>query len=553
MRNSRGILSDEGIDKNFKFMILEVTKQLDDTQKVFEKRNPQLIAKIDARDDYIDNLKSVIENKCYYSHLNNHDLNKRALDLIRAVNIIGINLERIGDHAVSIVSQLDYLDDPEFIHRITYKDFFDELLKGLKWVERALRKQDINLALKICRSEYNIDLLFKQSLQQIIHELALGENTGNLVTLLFIIKYLERMGDSILNIGEAVIFAGLGEKLKIHDFEALEDTIDGQVNLDSIANLSIKSIWETRSGCRISRVENQKNKIGDESRVIFKEGRIKKLKKEYENILSWEKVQPGLTPKVFNYHQNGKSASILVEFLNGKTIQQAILDPKSGFLKEVLSKLKQTLVDIWGQTKKETPVNAHFLRQLQTRLDEVYKVHREFEIHEMQIGQVCTSSLKDLLIVGSALEKHLDAPFSVRIHGDFNIDNVLYDLGEKRIHFIDLYRSENQDYVQDLSVFLASNFRQPIFDPSIRSRLDRVINEFFDFGKKYARKNNDTTYEVRMALGLARSFLTSTRFEFNDDFAEAMRLRSVYLLEKVVDHEGNPWSDFKFPEEVLYY
>lgn len=553
MSDTQGILSGEGIDKNFKFMILEVTKQVEDTQKVLGKPDPQLIAKIEARDDYIDNLKGVIESKCYYSNLNHQNLDKRALDLIRAVNIISNNLERIGDYAVSIVSQLDYLDDPKFIQHLEYEEFFDETLQGLQWIGRALKKQDVNLALKICRIEFNIDVLFKKNLKLIISGLKLEENTENLVTLLFIAKYLERMGDAILNIGEAVILAALGEKLKIHDFEALEDSIDGQKNMDPIASLSIESIWETRSGCRISRVENQKKKKEDKSRVIFKEGRIKKLKKEYENILSWEEIQPGLTPKVFNYHQNGKNASILLEFLNGKTIQQAIWDPKSGFLNEALSELKRTMTKIWEQTKKESPVNAHFLKQLRSRLDDIFKVHMEFKVHEMQIGSVCSLSLKDLLIVGSELEKNLAAPFSVRIHGDFNIDNVLYDLGEKRIHFIDLYRSDNQDYVQDLSVFLASNFRQPIFAPSIRTRLDRVIADFFDFGKKFARKNNDDTYEARMALGMARSFLTSTRFEFNNDFAEAMRLRSVYLLEKVVGHEGNPWSEFKFPEEVLYY
>lgn len=553
MPDTQGILSSKGIDKNFKFMILEVTKQVEDTKKVLNKPDSKLIAKIDARDDYIDNLKSVIENKCYYSSLNHNDLGKRTLDLIRAVNVISNNLERIGDYAVSIVSQLDYLDDQKFVQRLEYKEFFNEILQGLQLIGRALKKQDINLALKICRTEHNIDRLFKKSLKHIIDELQLGKNTENLVTLIFLINYLERMGDAILNIGEAIILAAMGEKLKIHDFEALEDSIDGQYQMDSLSNLSIESIWETRSGCRISRVENQKNKKDDKAKVIFKEGRIKKLKKEYENILSWEALQPGLTPKVFNYHQNGKKASILLEFLNGKTIQQAIIDPKSSLLNEALAELKRTLIDIWEQTKEEDPVNAFFLSQLRSRLDDVYKAHREFEVHEMQIGQVSTHSLKDLMIVGSELEKNLNAPFSVRIHGDFNIDNVLYDPIKESIHFIDLYRSEHQDYVQDLSVFLASCFRQPIFDPSIRSRLDRVIAGFFDFGKKFARKNCDSTYQARMALGLARSFLTSTRFEFNDEFAEAMRLRSVYLLEKVVDHEGTPWSDFKFPEEVLYY
>jgi len=551
MRKGAGILSEKEIDKNFRLMIVEVIKQVEDTVKVLEKPDPNMVSKINARDDYIDNLKGAIENKCYYISLH-HKLNKKALDLARAINIIGNNLERIADYAVSIVSQTGYLDDPKFIRHFEYQLFFNEVLQALQWIVRALKNRDMNLALKICRTEINLDNLFKNNLKIVIERLRLSEDTENLVTVLFIVSYLERMGDAILNIGEAVIFATAGEKLKIHDFEALEDSIKNHGMLAPMSDLSIQSIWGTRSGCHISRVENKNGKNG-KFQVIFKEGKIKKLAQEYKNILAWEKIYPGLPPKVFNFHKKGENASILIQYLYGKTIQQAILDAKSSFLNEALAHLKRTLLAIWKQTKNEKPTNAFFVRQLHSRLDDVFKIHPGFEAQEMSIGSVNTFSLKNLLISGSKLEDGLAAPFSVQVHGDLNTDNIIYNRTDKKIHFIDFYRSGSQDYVQDLSAFLVSNFRQPLFESHLRSRLNRVIEDFFNFGKKFARKNGDATYEARLALGLARFFLTSTRFEFHGEFAEAMRSRSVYLLEKLVEHKGQPWQEFNFPRKVLYY
>jgi hypothetical protein len=55
-----------------------------------------------------------------------------------------------------------------------------------------------------------------------------------------------------------------------------------------------------------------------------------------------------------------------------------------------------------------------------------------------------------------------------------------------------------------------------------------------------------------MALALARSFYTSTRFELNQDFAHDMFTRAHYLMEKVLEHSGVA-SAFRLEREVLYY
>ena len=109
------------------------------------------------------------------------------------------------------------------------------------------------------------------------------------------------------------------------------------------------------------------------------------------------------------------------------------------------------------------------------------------------------------------------------------------------------------DYVQDVSVFLISVFRLPVFDHRTRRRLNWSIMDFFEFARKFSVENRDETFEARLALGLGRSFFTSTRFELNRKFARKMYMRSVYLLERLTEHQGRPWSEFVLPGEVLIY
>ncbi|MEZ6084203.1 MAG: hypothetical protein R3E58_09730 [Phycisphaerae bacterium] len=109
------------------------------------------------------------------------------------------------------------------------------------------------------------------------------------------------------------------------------------------------------------------------------------------------------------------------------------------------------------------------------------------------------------------------------------------------------------DYVQDVSVFLVSNFRMPVFDPDMRARIGDVMLDFYRFAKNYACEHDDDTFDARLALGLIRSFMSSTRFELDETFAKTMYLRSAYLLEAFITHIGRPWNTFAFNDEVLRF
>ncbi|MBI5179730.1 MAG: phosphotransferase [Nitrospinae bacterium] len=549
------LLLPEGIEENFRFLALEVTKQVEGMLAALASGDREAITKIGMKDDYIDNLKAAIENKCFNAVQKAAGMEKHELTMIRAVNTVSGNLERIADHTESIASQMRYYDDTRFLHNYDYEEFFSIILEALREVPAALLTREVTTALQICRAEHHLDTLYKKNFDGIMGELRSGHAPENLITTVFVIRYLERMGDCLLNIGEAIIFTAVGERLKIHQFQALEDNLALSGFDLNIPNLAFEGIWEGKSGCRIGHLSARNSGTEGESsqEVIFKEGNSRKIQREKKAIEAWDKIMPGLPPRVFSFQNGGETASILLEYLNGHNLQQIILSGDNALIKATLDALFENLMKIWSLTKKDTPVKSAYLKQLFSRLNDVYAVHPYLREEPQKIGEIETATLKSLLVKASPMEAELASPYSVLIHGDFNIDNIIYSPAGKKIHFIDLHRSMDMDYVQDVSTFIVSNFRVPVFESASRKMFNSIALAMRRFASEWAATTGDATFERRLAFGLIRSFATSSRFVFNRDFAKVMFHRSVYLLEKVTEHEGKEWDTFKIPDEILIY
>jgi len=544
------MLLHEGIDENLRFLILEVGKQLEKTREFLEDPSPRLLEGVLARDDYIDNLKSIIQRSCFAIAAEKAGDNGSSLDLLKAVDVITANLERIGDFCENIIDQVGYLQNDEVLRGRDFGRFFDIVIDGVAKIEYAALQLDLQGAVAICRTEQDLDTMYAQSFRDILVELQHSTNSQGLVTVLFISHYFERMGDALLNIGEAVLSACLGERIKIDQFWALEDSLEG-ANLDrAITDVSLHTMGETRSGCRIDRVSSKSGADGA-GWVIFKEGRKQKLLDETTSIDAWREIVPGLAPKVYTFYDHGESAAILFEYLPGRTFEELLLRGDPTELDRALTVLCETLNTVWHQTRSEGPVSARFVSQLRTRLEDVYAVHPDFRGSDGAFGNLRLASFDELLDRAARLEDALTAPFSVFIHGDFNVDNVIYDGKEDRVHFIDLHRSRMMDYVQDVSVFLVSNQRLHVFTSPIRQRIGRIALRFHDFTRRFAVEMGDATFEARLALGLARSYATSARFVLDEEFAKSLFLRARYLIERLVSQDAAHIEDFRVPREVL--
>jgi len=544
------------IDQNYRFLVSEITKQLRTVQKQMLELDPARLAAVESREDYIDILKNIIENKCFSRLITSGENTKNAINITRAVHTISVNLERIGDFCVNIMRQFQYFDDPGFMStHYQVQPFLDDIFKALDVTNDALFKADLALALEICRAEFATDRLFKAHFGTIIAEIKEGHNRSqiqNLITALFIFRYLERIGDSLLNIGEAIISTILGEKLKIHQYEALEEGLDHAGKMGLKGQIGFSSMGETRSGCRIGLVRSRDSEIHGRG-VIFKDGKRAKIRKEKEGIEQWESLIPGLLPKIFDYQEHGPAASILLECLSGLTFQDILINENPEKVRQTLTELCRICREIWHQTLKPGPVSAGFIQQLQNRLEDVFELHPEIQTEEQFIGDSRFPGLIDLLKPIAEREKQLPAPFSVFVHGDFNVDNIIWDQQEGRMHYIDLHRSSYKDYLQDVSVFLVSIFRLPAISSTQRPFINEVLLEFFHFCQDFARGHDDVFFEARLALGLARSFITSTRFQLNSEIAQEMFYRGMYLLRKFSKHDACAYHTFRIPHFVITF
>lgn len=546
----------EGIEENFRFIVVEVQNQVEATFRYLTSpdEDDSLRRRIIEKDDYIDNLKTIIENKCFTLIHRERGLARREVDRVRSLHIICVNLERIADFCVNIVRQVDHLRDRDFLGCFSYAEFFTQASESLGRLLPAFQRGNLAGALSICKAEAVLDRLYKENFDRVMAKLRKGHCVEDLITILFIYRYLERVGDSLLNIGEAILFVILGEKIKIERWDALKQTLEETGLADTLSQGDFESIWGTRSGCSIGVVGTRTLKGGDGENApkIYKEGMAQKIEAERDSLLRWNSFLPGLAASVFSFRKNEDKAALLVEFLPGRTLDEVILTADDRTLSTALTRLQQILRIVWENSKHKEAVSTDFVEQIKDRLYAVTSIHPGFSRPAFSLGNAAAPGTCELLEKLSEIEAGLAAPFSVFIHGDCNINNLLYNEATEAVHFIDLYRSRQYDYVQDVSVFLVSNFRIPLFDRVLRRRLDGIISGFYLFASTFARRNSDPTFGARLALGLARSFYTSTRFEQNTAFARNMFLRSHFLLERLLAHVG-PWEDFSLPETILHY
>lgn len=547
MSNAR-LFDFEGLNENFSFLVLKVHQQVEDTLIVLQHADGFIPERMNNREDYIDNLKIIIERKSYKRTRRARSEDDRIIRIMGSLNTATSNLEEIGDYLMNIVTQTRYFQDRTFLVRYNYQAYFQEIVAALDIVNESLLCGKIKDALQICHAEIKIDELFKNDFASLLTAMKETEKIGDAITTFNILRYLERIGDALLNIGEAIISAYAGTRLKLFEYMAVKDSLRRDTGDFCFEDLDV----ETKSGCRIEKiVTNGQEKSNQE--VIFKEGNISKIQQEKEKIEQWQNVMAGLTPRVFGFEYLNEKAFILLEYIGGFNFQEIVLRQDQALLEKAFARLKRVTLDVWEKTKKPEAVHADFMGQLKKRLPDVYEVHPYLAAPSCAISSLKRPSLQESIALASAVERTLSSPFSIFIHGDFNTDNILYNEHDERIVFIDPHRSVQTDFVQDVSVFLVSNYRIPILDSRVRESLTGVIHDFYAFARHFAEENGDNTFDARLALGVSRSFISSTRFILKEDFAKTMYLRGVYLLNKFLDHNGRPWSEFRMPEDIFLY
>ncbi|MBN2647621.1 MAG: phosphotransferase [Thiotrichales bacterium] len=531
---------------SLRFLLIDLQKQLQTVYDGLIGQDTSLFAKSQERMDYIENAHLSLLNHSFHSSLRQ---GREQLPL-QGFEHISYSLLNLSLQLNSLSQELQKLKSLKLLQKKRITQALQTLNRGLSLIVPALESEDLALTLNLCQLQGQIDKLGREQLQRYSQELKNCEQQAALLQCSFIVRDIQSMGNTLLKVGEGLLSAKLGQFMQIDRYQSLEATLcDFNQQLPS-QDLRIHSMGETKSGCTLSSVQT-----GQEAEAqvlaIFKQGRKDKLHDEKLGIERWHQAFPGIAPEVYSYQKQGDKAALLFEYLSGETFESLLLDERER-LQTAINRLFSTLSEIWHTTVQARRIAANFMPQLQKRLSAVYAVHPEFNLKDkgLRIGTAQQVSLEKLIQQATMLESELQAPFAVYIHGDFNVDNILYNAEQDSVNFVDLHRSEYQDYTQDLSVLMVSFYRLAYFEPKTRQRIRLVMEAIYDFGADYAESQRDHDYAKRMTLGLARSYISSTRFVLDKEHAKSMLFKGRYLLEHLI-HQSKDNSTYRLPKELL--
>ncbi|MEG2353243.1 MAG: phosphate signaling complex protein PhoU [Clostridium sp.] len=170
-------------------------------------------------DDEIDNLERIVESKAIRLIATQQPL---ARDLRKIFTIIKIvtDLERIGDHCVSIARITKRLENQNlYIRNLqeinSMKNIISVMIRGS--IDSYVYV-DEKKAYEVCSLDDSLDERYMKLYSRILEDMnsnkVLIENGTNL---LFVIKFLERIGDHLTNICEWTIYLATGEQVLLND------------------------------------------------------------------------------------------------------------------------------------------------------------------------------------------------------------------------------------------------------------------------------------------------------------------------------------------------
>ena len=175
------------------------------------KRDRDMSAEVISGDKYVDNLEHEIEQDCLKILLMEHPVASDFRDVSAALKMI-TDLERISDQAADISEIALQFGDEDFIKEPEHIPLMAHLaIDMVKDSVQSYINRDIELARSLDSRDDRVDQLFetvKGDLVELIRKD--GKNADQAILFMMIAKYLERIADHAVNIGEWVEYAVTG-------------------------------------------------------------------------------------------------------------------------------------------------------------------------------------------------------------------------------------------------------------------------------------------------------------------------------------------------------
>ena len=184
---------------------------IDRSVTALRDRNAALSREVMEEDRNIDNMERDIEQDCLKILLMEHPVAGDFRDVSAALKMI-TDLERIADQAADISEISLRFNGERFIKEPEHIKLMARIVIGMvKDGVKSFIRRDLDVARGLEQRDYKVDALFEQIEEELV-SLIKKEPEGAKQAILFmmIAKYLERIGDHAVNIGEWVDYAVTG-------------------------------------------------------------------------------------------------------------------------------------------------------------------------------------------------------------------------------------------------------------------------------------------------------------------------------------------------------
>lgn len=205
---------DKELDK-LNLQIIEMGQSCEDAiEKVtnaLHEKSEQMAREIIKEDERIDQMEKDIERLCLRLLLLQQPVAKDLRQISAALKMI-TDMERIGDQTADIADIIIHNDFVGEYHSALVDEMSEAVTMMVQKSVRAYVNRDLPLAREVMESDDKVDKLFdeaKAALVGVIQE-ERGGHGDEIVNLVMVMKYLERIGDHATNIAEWVEFSITG-------------------------------------------------------------------------------------------------------------------------------------------------------------------------------------------------------------------------------------------------------------------------------------------------------------------------------------------------------
>lgn len=184
-----------------------VEESIENSIIALKKQDIELAKQVYESDDTIDDLEGKIEKICINLIARQQPLAKDLRTISTALKVI-TDMERIADQAADISELTIRMAEMKYIKPLIDIPIMADLAKKMviKSIDSYI-KQDIILAKEVCNGDDEVDDLFSKIVLELINIMKNNPETVEQATdLMFVVKYLERIGDHATNIAEWVVF-----------------------------------------------------------------------------------------------------------------------------------------------------------------------------------------------------------------------------------------------------------------------------------------------------------------------------------------------------------